>query len=158
MNEWKNVHISFFFSFSTALQKLQNTYMFPIRQYVQFGGWKLFLMLSFLHISECLNSCICMSPSVVVSVKRWISKSYSHCWKGFKYAKDARPGWLFLKNSGQFNCSGQTWDYITITKQTKKQCKLLNGVHFYKFNYYFVLWNICTLLGKISYSGWYKIK
>jgi len=21
-------------------------------------------------------------------VKRWISKSYSHCWKGFKYAKD----------------------------------------------------------------------
>ncbi len=22
-----------------------------------------------------------------LSVKRWISKSYSHCWKGFKYAK-----------------------------------------------------------------------
>ncbi len=29
------------------------------------------------------------SPSVVLSVKRWISKSYSHCWKGFKYTKDA---------------------------------------------------------------------
>ena len=30
-----------------------------------------------------------MSPSVVLSVKRWISKSYSHFWKGFKYAEDA---------------------------------------------------------------------
>ncbi len=24
-----------------------------------------------------------------LSVKRWISKSHSHCWKGFKYAEDA---------------------------------------------------------------------
>ncbi len=24
---------------------------------------------------------------IVLSVKRWISKSYSHCWKGFKYAE-----------------------------------------------------------------------
>jgi len=30
-----------------------------------------------------------MSPSVVLSVKRWISKSYSHCWKGFKYTNNA---------------------------------------------------------------------
>ncbi len=30
-----------------------------------------------------------MSPSVVLSVKIWISKSYSHFWKGFKYAEDA---------------------------------------------------------------------
>ncbi len=30
-----------------------------------------------------------MSPSIALSVKRWISKSYSHCWKGFKYAEDA---------------------------------------------------------------------
>ncbi len=29
----------------------------------------------------------CNSPSVVLSVKRWISKLYSHCWKGFNYAK-----------------------------------------------------------------------
>lgn len=28
-----------------------------------------------------------MSPSFVLSVKRWITKSY--CWKGFNYAKDA---------------------------------------------------------------------
>ncbi|XP_026057171.1 apoptosis regulator Bcl-2-like isoform X1 [Carassius auratus] len=32
---------------------------------------------------------LCLSPSTVLSVKRWISKSYSHCWKGFEYAKDA---------------------------------------------------------------------
>ncbi len=31
-----------------------------------------------------------MSPSVVLSVKIWISKSYSHFWKGFNlYAEDA---------------------------------------------------------------------
>ncbi len=30
-----------------------------------------------------------MSPSIVISVKIWISKSYSHFWKGFKYAEDA---------------------------------------------------------------------
>ncbi len=47
-----------------------------------------------------------------------ISKSYSHCWKGFKYAKDAgklriRRTWrIFLKKIAQFNCSEQT-----ITKQ-----------------------------------------
>ncbi len=30
-----------------------------------------------------------ISPSIVLSVKRWISKSYGQCWKGFKYAEDA---------------------------------------------------------------------
>ncbi len=30
-----------------------------------------------------------MSPSVVLGVKIWISKSYSHFWKGIKYAEDA---------------------------------------------------------------------
>ncbi len=29
-----------------------------------------------------------MSPPIVLHVKRWISKSYSHCWKGFKYAEN----------------------------------------------------------------------
>ncbi len=29
-----------------------------------------------------------MSPSIVLHVKRWISKSFSHCWKGFKYAEN----------------------------------------------------------------------
>ncbi len=30
-----------------------------------------------------------MSPPIALSVKRWISKSYSHCWRGFRYALDA---------------------------------------------------------------------
>ena len=30
-----------------------------------------------------------MSPSVVFSIKKMDLKSYIHCWKGFKYAKDA---------------------------------------------------------------------
>ncbi len=30
-----------------------------------------------------------MSLSVVLGVKIWISKSYSHFWKGFKNAEDA---------------------------------------------------------------------
>ncbi len=32
-----------------------------------------------------------MSPSIALSVKRWILKSYSHCWRGFRYALDAGP-------------------------------------------------------------------
>ncbi len=32
---------------------------------------------------------VIVMPSIVLSVKRWISKSYSQCWKGFKYAEDA---------------------------------------------------------------------
>ncbi len=85
-------------------------------------------------------------------VKRWISKSYSYCWKGFKYTKMLENqsicvSWrIFLKNSRQFNCSGQTRDsWTTITKQKntsvdhsgnntllriKHICKLLNGVIF----------------------------
>ncbi len=47
-----------------------------------------------------------------LSVKRWISESYSHFWKGFKYAgklkniQDLED--FFLKKSAQFNCSEQT--------------------------------------------------
>ncbi len=51
-------------------------------------------------------------------------KSYSHCWKGFKYAKLLencriyRTWRICLKNSAQFNCSEQTRDsWTTITKQ-----------------------------------------
>jgi len=57
----------------------------------------------------CLSACF--SASIFLSLKRWISKSYSHCWKGLKYAKDA--GKL---NIGQFNCSGQTRDSRTRTQ------------------------------------------
>ncbi len=61
---------------------------------------------------------------IMLSVKIWISKSYSHCWKKFKYSKDAgklknlQDMEIFLKNSTQFNCSEQTRDSWTkITKQ-----------------------------------------
>ncbi len=67
---------------------------------------------------------VVLSPSIVLSVKRWISKSYSHCWKGFKYAKMLencriyRTWRICLKNSAQFNCSEQTRDsWTTNTKQ-----------------------------------------
>ncbi len=36
-----------------------------------------------------ISTRLCMNPSIVLSVKRWISKSHSQCWKGFKYAEDA---------------------------------------------------------------------
>ncbi len=29
-----------------------------------------------------------MSPPIALSVQIWISKSYSHCWEGFKYAEN----------------------------------------------------------------------
>ncbi len=112
------------------------------------------------------------------SVKRWISKSYSHYWKGFKYTKMLENqricgSWrIFLKNSRQFNCSAQTRDsWTTITKQKTQlwiiqvttQC-WFKGVqtfkrgHLYKFNYYFLMWTTCKhLLCEISYSGQYWI-
>ncbi len=59
-----------------------------------------------------------------LSVKIWISKSYSHSWKGSKYTKMLENqiisvSWrFFLKNSTQFNSSGQTRaSWTTITKQ-----------------------------------------
>ncbi len=43
-----------------------------------------------LHLRSYINNIIVMYASpIVLHVKRWISKSYSHCWKGFKYAEDA---------------------------------------------------------------------
>ncbi len=79
------------FSFSTALQKLQK------------------ILTCFPRV--CMFT-VHMSASVVLSVKRWISKSYSHCWKGFKKKiqnqKICGTWRIFLKNSKQFNCLGQT--------------------------------------------------
>ncbi len=43
-----------------------------------------------LHIRSYINNIIVMYASpIVLHVKRWISNSYSQCWKGFKYAEDA---------------------------------------------------------------------
>ncbi len=80
------------FSFITALQKLQK--MFSRRQIKLNSPWssisKGFHALAlnawfffFWRISERMNLLqeLHMSPSVVLAVKRWISKSYSQCWK-----------------------------------------------------------------------------
>ncbi len=76
---------------------------------------------------------------------------------------------FFLKNSKQFNCSGQTressWTTITKQKNTAVDHSGKNTVlrinlitfeqgHFYKCSYYFLLWTICKhSLYEISYSG-----
>lgn len=72
----------------------------------------------------------------VLSVKRWISKSSSHCWKGFKYAEDAEKPKNelnpedFLKNWRQFKCSGLiNNDHKTSTLQHnvwRMKCMYLN--------------------------------
>ncbi len=106
---------------------------------------------------------VCLSPSMVLSVKRWMSKSYSHCWKGFKYAnmlencRIYRTWRICLKNSAQFNCSEQTRTHEQPT-QTKEQSWIIQVTshsiknqgfpNFWRgylnnFSYFFVLWTIC---------------
>ncbi len=106
------------------LQKVKLSY---ILDYIMaLNAW--FLLLEHQWAFE--SSLIVASPSVVLGVKRWISKSLSllesHCWKGFKLTKmlenqSISGTWrIFLKNSRQFNCSGQTRDsWTTITKKIK---------------------------------------
>ncbi len=112
-----------------------------------------------------------------LSVRRWISKSYSNCWKGFKYTTmlENQRIWgswrIFLKNSRKFNCSGQTRDsWTTITKQKntavdhsgnntvlriKHMLTFERGL-FYKLNIFFLLWTTCKhLLCEMSYLGQY---
>ncbi len=46
---------------------------------------------------------------VTYTYKRWISKSYSHCWKRFKYTKMLENQIISVSwriHSRQFNCSG----------------------------------------------------
>ncbi len=67
------------------------------------------------------------SPSVVLSVKRWISKSYNHCWKGFKYTKMLENqricgSWrIFLKNSSSLTDQNkqETHEQLSLNKQTQ---------------------------------------
>ncbi len=114
------------FLFSTALQKLQKivtcfpkdklSYIYPDLQIQKvFTPWLLMHGFSFWSISERL------SLSVVLCVKRWISKAYRHCWKVLENQRICGLWRIFLKNSRQFNCSGQTRDsWTTITKQKNK--------------------------------------
>ncbi len=127
--------------FSTALQMLQKrvtcfpedkiSYIYPDLQVQKvFTSRLLIYHVSFWSIREHLNLLyLHMSPPVILCVKRWISKSYSHCWKGFKYTKMLENQricgtWrIFLKKSRKFNCSAQTRDsWTTITKQKKHSC------------------------------------
>ncbi len=80
------------------------------------------IILAYIYIA--FSPYLYMSPPIVLHVKSWISKSYSHCRKGFNYAenvgkpKNVQELENFLKNSRQLNCSGPTRDsWITITKQ-----------------------------------------
>ncbi len=105
-----------------------------------------------------------MSPSIALSVKRWISKSYSHCWKGFKYAEDAgKPNnvqkledfseeqqavELLRTNKGLMKNYHKTEQQSWIIQETTQIIKIQGyvnfwtGSFFYEFSYYFVLWSI----------------
>ncbi len=131
------VEIYIFFPFITALRKQQKILAcFPEDKlstiYLDLQIQKVFTPRLLMHRVFLLEHqwmfepflIVCLSPSIVLSVKRWISKSYSHCWKGFKYAKMLencriyRTWRICLKNSAQLNCSEQTRDsWTTITKQ-----------------------------------------
>ncbi len=94
-----------------------------------------------------------MSPPIVLHVKRWISKSYSHCWKGFKYAENVvkpknvqelgdfseeqQAVELLRTNKGLMNNYHKTERQSCIIQETtqysdSRVCKLLNGVIFIK--------------------------
>ncbi len=69
----------------------------------------------------------CMSPSVVLGVKRWISKSYSHCWKGFKYTK-MLENQIIVGAEGFFWRTADSWtvqdkqgtcEQLSLNKQTQ---------------------------------------
>ncbi len=63
-----------------------------------------------------------MSPSIALSVKRWISKSYSHCWKGFKYAEDAgKP-----KNMQELEDFSEEQQAVKLLRTNKR---LMNNYH-----------------------------
>jgi len=70
-----------------------------------------------------------MSPSIVLSVKKWISKLYIHCSKGFNYADSENAGkpknetWRILKNMG--NLTAQV-----LTAHQQHSIKILGYVNF----------------------------
>ncbi len=89
-----------FFSIYTALRKQQKILAcFPEDKlstiYLDLQIQKVFTPRLLMHrvffwsISECLNlfNSLCLSPSIVLSVKRWISNHTVTAGKGFKYAK-----------------------------------------------------------------------
>ncbi len=88
---------------------------------------------SFWSISQCLNLfliVVCLSPSIVLSVKRWISKSYSSNMQKMLETWRFRRTWrIILKNSSQFNCSEQTRDSWTKITKEKNSCRSFRLPH-----------------------------
>jgi len=52
--------------------------------------------------------------------KKWISKSYSHCWKG-KTEDFSRPGWFFWRKFSSLTNKGVMYNY----HKTKKQAWII---------------------------------
>ncbi len=95
----------------------------------------------------------------VLSVKRWISKSYSHCWRVqihkrcWKTKEFVEPEGFFWRTAGSLTVQNKE---LMNNYNKKKTFWKGSFQHFYKFTYYFVLWTICKrLLCEISYSGQY---
>ncbi len=63
-----------------------------------------------------------MIPPIVLHVKRWISESYSHCWKGLKYAKDAGK----LKNVQELEDFSEEQQAVELLRTNKG---LMNNYH-----------------------------
>ncbi len=82
-----------------------------------------------------------MTPSVFVSVKQWDVKIIVTAGKGSNMTKMQDLDDFFWRTVGSLTVQDKhgTQGLPSQTKQ-KKQCQLLNRVHFYKFNYYFVLY------------------
>ncbi len=96
-------------------------------------------------------------------MKRWISKSYSHCWKGIKYAENVgkpknvqeledfseeqQAVKLLRTNKGLKNNYHKTERHRGSSRKRHtvlrfKGMSTFERGHFYKFSYYFVLWRI----------------
>ncbi len=95
-------HARIFCYFRRAVLNGKKVYFYKTRTF-----WKFLLFKSFYPGSQCIvfpsgasvniwtffNSCVWVPQLKIVvfeslSVKIWISISYSHCWKGIKYAED----------------------------------------------------------------------
>ncbi len=63
-----------------------------------------------------------MRPSIALSVNRWVSKSYSYCWKGFKYAEDAGK----LKNLQELEDFSEEQQAVELLRTNKG---LMNNNH-----------------------------
>ncbi len=77
-----------------------------------------------LHLRSYINNIIVMYTSpIVLHVKRWSSKSYSHCWKGFKYAEDAGKVKNVQERGGDLSEEQQTVELLRTNE------RLMNNYH-----------------------------